>query len=106
MEQKMGRRTWFTKRQKEFLEVVSQLPFFRKFYLTGGTALAAIYYNHRESDDLDFFSESEFSFIELENSLHTIKSKLKFEKIIRNQIHNINSYLIIWKEEQPLKVDF
>ncbi len=29
--------------------------FRRHFYLTGGTALAAFYLHHRESDDLDFF---------------------------------------------------
>lgn len=28
------------------------------FYLTGGTALAAFYYQHRLSDDLDFFTHS------------------------------------------------
>jgi predicted nucleotidyltransferase component of viral defense system len=26
-----------------------------KFYLTGGTCLSRFYYNHRYSDDLDFF---------------------------------------------------
>ncbi|HPG30304.1 MAG TPA: nucleotidyl transferase AbiEii/AbiGii toxin family protein [bacterium] len=28
------------------------------FYLTGGTALSRFYYNHRYSDDLDFFCDS------------------------------------------------
>jgi len=28
------------------------------FYLTGGTAISRHYYNHRYSDDLDFFYES------------------------------------------------
>jgi len=30
------------------------------FYLTGGTALAEFYLEHRFSEDLDFFSEREF----------------------------------------------
>ena len=30
------------------------------FYLSGGTALAEFYLNHRLSEDLDFFSENEF----------------------------------------------
>lgn len=30
------------------------------FYLSGGTALAEFYLNHRLSEDLDFFSEKEF----------------------------------------------
>jgi hypothetical protein len=29
------------------------------FYLTGGTALAEFYLQHRLSEDLDFFSEQE-----------------------------------------------
>lgn len=32
----------------------------QKFYFTGGTALSAVYLHHRESEDLDFFSESDF----------------------------------------------
>ena len=30
--------------------------FCRFFYLTGGTALSAFYFQHRFSEDLDFFS--------------------------------------------------
>ena len=30
------------------------------FYLTGGTALSRAYYNHRYSDDLDFYSQYSF----------------------------------------------
>jgi len=32
----------------------------KRFYFTGGTALSAIYLHHRESEDLDFFSENDF----------------------------------------------
>lgn len=32
----------------------------KRFYFTGGTALSAIYLHHRESEDLDFFSEGDF----------------------------------------------
>ena len=31
-----------------------------RFYLTGGTALSRFYYQHRYSEDLDFFSTAEF----------------------------------------------
>jgi hypothetical protein len=34
---------------------------FKNFYLAGGTAIM-IKYNHRESFDLDFFSQKEFSY--------------------------------------------
>ena len=43
--------------QKDFLKEIFSDPWFRRyFYLTGGTALAAFYLQHRFSDDLDFFS--------------------------------------------------
>jgi len=37
----------------------SNRDFAEKFYLTGGTALAAFYLYHRYSDDLDFFTHEE-----------------------------------------------
>lgn len=51
-----------------------------KFYLTGGTCLSRHYYNHRYSDDLDFFfwgerfgpDEFEQEFVRLISSLDTV----------------------------------
>jgi hypothetical protein len=34
------------------------------FFLTGGTALSRVYYNHRYSDDLDFFVNASSSYDE------------------------------------------
>ena len=51
----------FTPLQKFIFDEFSQNPKLNKqFYFTGGTALSAIYLHHRESEDLDFFSESDF----------------------------------------------
>lgn len=46
--------------QDGILQVLSKLP--TPFYLTGGTALSRLYYNHRFSDDLDFFVNSDPQF--------------------------------------------
>jgi predicted nucleotidyltransferase component of viral defense system len=43
--------------QRRFLEVFSQTELKKDFFLTGGTALAHFYLQHRLSDDLDFFTE-------------------------------------------------
>src|SRR5262249_5228082 len=43
--------------QRTAIEYVFAQPDAATFYLTGGTALAAFYLNHRVSDDLDFFSD-------------------------------------------------
>jgi predicted nucleotidyltransferase component of viral defense system len=43
--------------QRRFLNAFSQTELKKDFFLTGGTALAHFYLQHRLSDDLDFFTE-------------------------------------------------
>lgn len=51
----------FTTIQQKILDEFSKEKNLKKgFYFTGGTALSAVYFHHRESEDLDFFSEEEF----------------------------------------------
>jgi hypothetical protein len=54
MEQKI-----LTDVQKKALIAVAKEPKLSGFYLTGGTALAAYYFQHRLSNDLDFFTAIE-----------------------------------------------
>ncbi len=42
--------------QREILNIFSEIPDSRAFYLTGGTALAEFYLAHRRSYDLDLFT--------------------------------------------------
>ncbi len=52
-------------RQILLLESFGKEKFLKQnFYLTGGTPLAAFYLRHRYSEDLDFFSETEFDVLE------------------------------------------
>lgn len=52
--------TILSENQQKVLEAVSQdSSLCKNFYLTGGTALAEYYLQHRLSEDLDFFSEQE-----------------------------------------------
>jgi len=45
-----------TPKQLEFLEFIQGEPqIIKRFYLTGGTPLAAFYLKHRLSEDLDYF---------------------------------------------------
>ena len=65
------------KPQKDFLELFKQNNFLvKKFYLTGGTALAAFYLYHRYSEDIDFFSEEEVDLLPIDAFLKNIKNKL------------------------------
>lgn len=50
----------FTPIQKTIFDAFSKTSFCDNFYFTGGTALSVFYFQHRESEDLDFFSESDF----------------------------------------------
>lgn len=43
--------------QLTLLQTIARSPLQRHLVFTGGTALAAVYYGHRYSEDLDFFSQ-------------------------------------------------
>jgi len=47
--------------QNQILDKIAQDSFISsQFYFTGGTALSEVYLQHRESDDLDFFTDRTF----------------------------------------------
>lgn len=53
---------------KKTIDLLYDLQFIRSFYLAGGTG-CAIHIGHRISEDLDFFSQAEFSQFEIKNTL-------------------------------------
>ena len=53
---------------KKTIDILSEQKFIRSFYLAGGTG-CAIHLGHRISKDLDFFSQTEFSQFEIQNTL-------------------------------------
>ena len=90
--------------QFRFLKWIQKLDL--PFYLTGGTALSRFYLNHRFSDDLDFFVNSDDRFKDFINV------------IIRNISHNFNvnisdalitdefCRLFVRENKITLKIDF
>jgi predicted nucleotidyltransferase component of viral defense system len=56
---------------KAFLDQISGKSFLDQFYLSGGTALA-LHLGHRESEDLDFFTKSDFDPVKLQIELENI----------------------------------
>jgi len=93
--------------QKESLNIFFSLPETNNFYLTGGTALAAFYLQHRLSEDLDIFTREERliryvgdQFIEKlkEASLQveTVRRFLSFlELIIKKESESVRVHLAI-----------
>lgn len=97
-----------TRRQEEFLAVVLQTPYIlKKFYLSDGTALSSWYLHHRDSFDLDFFSEQEEV-----NSAYIIKwlisqkDKLGIVDIIHEEQFGFNFFNLTYSNGDKLKVDF
>lgn len=95
-----------TPTQKILLGEISQYPpLTKRFYLTGGTALAEFYLHHRISEDLDFFSEEEFDTTYITVFFKKNKEKVGFQKIDPHRKPNRFIYFLHFKEER-LKVDF
>jgi len=95
-----------TERQKKFLESFSADEFLSKhFCLSGGTALAGFYLHHRYSEDLDFFSETEFDITEINVFFTKIKKGLNIKKLDFKQSYNRNIFFCHFDDE-ILKIEF
>ena len=71
------------------------------FYLTGGTALSRAYYNHRYSDDLDFFVNQDSTYTDQVEIILTALIKQFTIKIT----HRSESFLALTLQDK-LKLDF
>ena len=97
-----------TTKQLNFLELVSKDKQITKhFYFTGGTALAEFYLQHRLSEDIDLFTDKEeVNQSVVESFLKKISTKLSIVEIKKSQFLGLFSYILIFKDEEKLKVDF
>ena len=75
------------------------------FYLTGGTALAEYYLQHRLSEDLDFFSEEEFDLQGVNVFFAKNKKLLGIKKVDFQQSFNRNLFFLYLKNE-VIKTEF
>jgi predicted nucleotidyltransferase component of viral defense system len=81
-----------------------------RFFLTGGTALSRAYYNHRYSDDLDFFVNDDGDY---SSQVKEVFFKLKEDGFFWSQTvdfisnKNFTSFKVGWdKSDTLLKLDF
>ena len=81
-----------------------------RFFLTGGTALSRAYYNHRYSDDLDFFVNSDDEYAD---QVREVFLKLREDGFFWNQTvdfiinETYTSFKVGWdKSDALLKLDF
>ena len=92
--------------QSELFLCLASSDWIKSFYLTGGTALAAYYLDHRYSEDLDFFSEKEIDIEGLTVSLEKLRSKLPVDKIDFQKSLNRNLYFFHFKNGVIVKTEF
>mgnify|MGYP001580647148 FL=1 len=92
--------------QKRLLTVLSrEKSICDNFYLTGGTALAEFYLEHRRSEDLDFFSENEFEATAISVLLRQIQEKTHVKSFRYEQSFNRNLFFLEL-ENDTIKTEF
>lgn len=91
--------------QKKTLDVFKKTSLSKKFYLSGGTALAEVYLHHRYSEDLDFFTAEEMDLEELEKFSNLVAKENRIQKIEFQ--HGFGLYTFFMKDKQRVnKIDF
>lgn len=75
------------------------------FYLTGGTALAEFYLEHRLSEDLDFFSEQEFDPLFITSTFKKLQKEAGIVKINYEQSFSRNLFFLELNGE-TIKTEF
>ena len=108
MEQKMGKAKGLTARQKQFLELVLKEPYILKnFYLSGGTALSSWYLYHRESFDLDFFTQNRpFDPDRIANWLRASQESIGYRTLHIDEDFVFLTATFRYPQDSFLKVDF
>ena len=92
-----------TEEQKHFLFRLRESELRNRFYLTGGTALAAFYLQHRLSEDLDFFSGEA---IAVEEILAFLKSLTCVSGIDYQHKFDRRMFTLQYPSKKSLKVEF
>ncbi len=98
--------THFTQEQNAFLSFVRNYPrILDMFYLTGGTALSACYFNHRLSEDIDLFTRQSFRQESVVSMMKDIAKQMKATAhftIVDTSLR----YDLSLPDKRKLKVDF
>lgn len=92
--------------QDKFLDLFFSGRFATDFYLTGGTALARFYFQHRESVDLDLFSQNQqldFSAVNLE--IERIGREIGLTTIKQVTTNTFLQFIFEGTDKNILKVD-
>ena len=92
--------------QKELLKAIGNSNLADNFYLTGGTALAAFYLQHRYSEDLDFFTADPNAVRLVAPSLETVAQTLSAALEFSRTFNTFIEGFITSPDGERLKLDF
>lgn len=92
--------------QDRFLEMFFKSTYKDMFYLTGGTALARFYFNHRESLDLDLFSnDQDIDFYHVNQLVLSIFFNLNLKIASQVNTDTFIQSVVLDQDGSSLKVD-
>ena len=98
--------TVLTADQKKVIEFVGKSEIAPLFYLTGGTALAGFYLNHRFSDDLDFFTDKkDFPTFQVEAIAEEIRKLIGADDFQYSKVYDRRIFFFN-KNSEEFKVEF
>jgi len=107
MGKKVAPGTGLTPRQEQLLELAVQEDYIvENFYLSGGTALASWYLHHRESVDLDFFSDHSFDYDLVRRWFAQNRQALEIDSVQIDEDYGFMSAHIWYLDRSVLYVDF
>lgn len=102
----MGRRNKFelSAFQKSFLSCFAGSPLKNDFYWSGGTALALLHLQHRQSEDIDLFSDKPVDYDRVKAFISAVKRAIGFDKVEERRIFSRNEFF--FHNGNTLRVEF
>ena len=90
--------------QKDVLSFFGKDFFGKNFYWTGGTLLSYLYFHHRLSVDLDFFSDDLYGDEQYLEFVNRLKKEVGAQKIVLTLQHNRRLY-ILERNNESIKLE-
>ena len=95
-----------TKGHRQAIAVIAKETKLANFYLTGGTALAHYYFQHRLSDDLDFFTKDEIDPIFIHEFSNQLSRLLEADGFRFERIFDRYQFFFQLNPQEELKIEF
>ena len=92
--------------QRRLLREIGQSPLKEEFFLTGGTALAALYLHHRYSVDLDLFTENPTGVAQVPPAMQEIASRLGLEITFTRTLGTFLEAFVASPDGERVEFDF